>query len=72
MCAACAIAAAAGASGARSWLQAHHLSWLTPRRMRLATIALLAAGTLVSSVGLSGSTKAPHKQALHQASVRAP
>ena len=27
---------------------------------------------LVSSVGLSGSTKAPHKQALHQASVRAP
>jgi hypothetical protein len=40
--------------------------------MRLATIALLAAGTLVSSVGLSGSTKAPHRQALHQADVQAP
>jgi hypothetical protein len=45
----------AGATGVRSWLQAHHLTWLTPRRMRAATIALFAAVTLVASIGLSGS-----------------
>src|SRR5829696_6674712 len=33
MCAACAMAAMAGATGARSWLQARHDTWLTPRRM---------------------------------------
>jgi hypothetical protein len=60
MCAGCAIAAAAGASGARSWLQAQHLSWLTPRRMRNATIALFVAAFGVSSVGISGSTPPPH------------
>jgi hypothetical protein len=63
MCAACAVAAAAGASGARSWLQAKHLTWLTPRRMRLATATLLISAGIVSSVGLSGSTPAPAKAA---------
>lgn len=48
-----------GASGARAWLQAHHLTWLTPARLRAATIALFAAAALVSTVGLSGSTKPP-------------
>jgi hypothetical protein len=71
MCAACAIAAAAGASGARSWLAAHHITWLTPRRMRIATAALLASAGLVSSVGLSGSTAAPAKAPPH-AAVHAP
>jgi hypothetical protein len=53
------MAAAAGASGARAWLQAHHVTWLTPRRMKVATVALFVAATLVSSIGLSGSSKAP-------------
>jgi hypothetical protein len=52
------MAAAAGASGVRSWLQASHLTWLSPRRMRAATIALFVAATVISSVGLSGSSKA--------------
>src|SRR5437763_861078 len=56
MCGACAMAAAAGASGARAWLQAHGSTWLTPRRLRLATIALMVAAFGVSTVGLSGST----------------
>jgi hypothetical protein len=46
----------AGATGVRSWLQAHHLTWLTPRRMKAATIALFAVAALVASVGLSGSS----------------
>jgi hypothetical protein len=50
------MAAAAGATGARSWLQARHRTWLTPRRMRAATIALCVAAFAVSAIGLSGST----------------
>ena len=55
------MAAAAGASGARAWLAAHHFTWLTPRRLRMATTALLVTAGLVSTVGLSGSTAAPAK-----------
>jgi hypothetical protein len=54
------MAAAAGASGTRSWLQARHLTWLTPRRMRAATAALFVAAFGISSVGLSGSTPPGH------------
>src|SRR5437899_10003185 len=73
VCAACAIAAAAGASGARSWLQAHHMTWLTPRRMRFATAVLFVVAGLVSSVGLSGSTKAkpPPRPVAHHALAQA-
>jgi hypothetical protein len=52
------MAAIAGASGVRSWLQAHHMGWLTPKRLRIVTIALFVIATIGSSVGLSGSTKA--------------
>jgi hypothetical protein len=57
MCAACAIAAAAGASGVKAWLQAHHVTWLTEARMRVATIALVIAVLAVSSIAFSGTTK---------------
>lgn len=65
MCSACAMAAAAGASGIRSWLQAHDLMWLTPARLRGATIALFVAAFGISAIGLAGSTPprphpAPH------------
>ncbi len=59
MCVGCAMAAASAATGFRTWLQNHQLGWLTPRRMRMLTLAAMAAATLVSSVGLSGSTGAP-------------
>ena len=54
------MAAAAGASGVRSWLGARHMTWLTPKRMRTATIALFVAAFGISSIGLSGSTARPH------------
>jgi hypothetical protein len=44
--------AAAGATGIRAWLQAKGFSWLTPRRMRFATIALIGAGLIGASVGV--------------------
>jgi hypothetical protein len=56
MCAACAIAAAAGASGVRAWLQAHHLTWLSEARMRALTIVLVIAMLAVSTIGFSGSS----------------
>jgi hypothetical protein len=59
MCAGCAILAASAASGFRSWLQSHHLGWLTPKRMRSLTIAAMCAAGLVSTIGFSGSTAAP-------------
>lgn len=55
MCAGCALAAMTGATGVRAWLQAHHLTWLTPTRLRKVTIALFAVAILVASVEISGS-----------------
>jgi len=56
------MAAAAGASGTRAWLQAQHKTWLTPGRLRAGTIALFVVAFGISSVGLSGSTPAPRAQ----------
>jgi hypothetical protein len=53
------MAAMAGANGAKSWLDAHHPTWVTPRRMRAATIGIFSAGILASSVTISGSSAAP-------------
>jgi hypothetical protein len=58
MCAQCmmgATTAAAGVTGVRAWLAAKGFSWLTPRRMRFATVSLVVAGLIGASVGLSGS-----------------
>jgi hypothetical protein len=57
------MAAMAGASGTRSWLQNRHMTWLTPERIRAATIVLFVVAFVVSSVALSGSTPAPHHAA---------
>lgn len=65
------MAATAGASGVRAWLQAQHLTWLTPRLMKATTLALLLAAVAVSSVGLQGSSAAP-KPKPHAAQAPAP
>jgi len=54
------MAAMAGATGARSWLQAQHQSWLTERRMKAATAGIFVAATLGSTVALQGSTPPAH------------
>lgn len=53
------MAAASAATGFRTWLQSHHFSWLTPRRMRSLTIGAMCAAGLVSTIGFSGATPAP-------------
>ncbi len=50
------MAAATGATGVRSWLQTRHVTWLTPQRLRAATIALFVAAFGFPSITLSGST----------------
>src|SRR3954465_11437251 len=68
MCAACAMAAAAGASGVRTWLQTHHFPWLTPPRLRAAAIAVFSGAAIVSTVGLPGSPAPPsHAPSAHLA-----
>jgi hypothetical protein len=46
--------AATGATGVRAWLATRGWAWLTPKRLRRATIALLAVGLVVTAT-LSGS-----------------
>lgn len=53
------MAAASCATGFRSWLQAHNVDWLTPRRLRGLTVGAMCAAGLVSTIGVSGSTPAP-------------
>jgi hypothetical protein len=55
--------AMAGATGARSWLQARHETWLTERRMKAATAGIFVAATLGSTVALKGSTPSEHHPA---------
>lgn len=66
------MAAASAASGLRTWLQTHHMGWLTPRRMRALTIGAMCAAGLVSTVGVSGSTPPPsHRVASPPDAIRA-
>ena len=63
MCGQCAFVAVAGASGARAWLGSRRFAWLTPRRLKAATVSLIAAGVVASSVLIGGSSPAPAKPA---------
>jgi hypothetical protein len=57
MCMQCLTTAAAAvgtASGLRAWL-VERVSWMTPRRTRMVTIALLTLAVVVSGLGFSGS-----------------
>jgi hypothetical protein len=61
-----AMGAGAGATGTRAWLAHRGFRWLTPRRMRAITVALLA-GALLAASTLSGSS--PHPAAKHSAAA---
>jgi hypothetical protein len=58
MCMQCmmgAMTAGAGVTGTRAWLNAKGFSSMTPRRMRVATFALISAGLIGSAVGFHGA-----------------
>jgi hypothetical protein len=54
-CAATAAVAVGSASGIRAWLHARKPRWLTPGRMRAATIVLLTGAVLASGVVAGGT-----------------
>lgn len=61
MCVQCmmgAMTAGAGASGARAWLGRMRFSWLTPRRLRRITIALVVVALGLSTT-IAGSSPQP-------------
>jgi hypothetical protein len=62
-----AMAATAGATGARSWLGLKKFSWLTPRRLRITTIVLVCAALLASATLVSGSSRGAHQPQPHPA-----
>jgi hypothetical protein len=64
MCSVCVMAAAAGATGARTGLQALKARWLTRRRLRVLTAVPAVCAFGVASVGVSGST--PDRSARHE------
>jgi hypothetical protein len=49
-CMSYAMTAVGAAGGLRSWVASHSPSWMTPRRMRLFTAALLSVAVLASGV----------------------
>jgi hypothetical protein len=61
MCVQCAagatatVAAVGGVTGIRVWLAAKGFSWMTPHRMRVATVSMTVIGLIGASVGLSGT-----------------
>jgi hypothetical protein len=60
--------AASAATGVRSWLAASGLRWLTPHRLKMATIALIALAIVGGSLRFSGSTPPP-KSSDHSVAV---
>jgi hypothetical protein len=54
-CMAGAVTAVGAASGARAYLGTRRFRWLTPRRLRLLTVALGVAAVAASATVLSGS-----------------
>jgi hypothetical protein len=54
-CMASAMTAVGAASGTRAFIAGRGFSWLTPRRLRIFTIALMAAALLAAATLVSGT-----------------
>jgi hypothetical protein len=63
-CMATAMTAGAAATGGRAWLATHTPSWMTPRRLKGATAAILAIGVIASGTHVApNSTHTPEPSA---------
>ena len=54
-CMASAMTFGAAASGTRSFIAAKHFRWVTPRRLRAITVALIAGALVASALFVGGS-----------------
>lgn len=57
-----AMTAGSAATGTRSWLATRRWSWLTPRRLRRATVGLLGCALATSALLVGGSSSASSTQ----------
>lgn len=62
-CMASAMTAGAAATGMRAFVASHKPPWMTARRLKLTTCALLAIGVLASGSHLAPNGSAPAKAA---------
>jgi hypothetical protein len=69
-CMASAMTAGAAATGMRAWIATHQPRWMTARRLKLTTAAILAIGVLISGSHLSPSAPAPAKASTGEAVAR--
>jgi hypothetical protein len=60
-----AMTAGATVTGTRAFIAAKHFSWVTPRRLKAITIALIVAGLVVSSLFVSGTSQKQPAKASH-------
>lgn len=62
------------ASGVRAWLATRSWGWLTPRRLRAATIGLMSAALAGASLGIGGASAPPEhfRPAAHAPAVPSP
>lgn len=64
------MAAAAGVTGLRSWLQTRRWTWLSPVVLRRITIAACVVGLLAATVTLNGSSASANRSERPAAAVR--
>jgi hypothetical protein len=69
-CMATAMTTGAAATGMRAWIAAHQPHWMTPRRLKITTAAILTAGVLAAGSHISPApapaAKAANTPALSQ------
>lgn len=68
-CMATAMTAGAAATGMRAWIASHTPHWMTPRRLKIATAAILAVGVLAAGSHMT-STPSPAKAQSGEAVAR--
>jgi hypothetical protein len=52
-CMATAMFSGAAATGMRAWIAAHAPSWMTPRRLKLCTAAILVVGVVAAGANIA-------------------
>jgi hypothetical protein len=62
-CMATAMTTGAAASGMRAWIATHQPRWMTPKRLKLATAAILTVGVIASGSHLAPNAPLPAKAA---------
>ena len=58
-CMASAMTAGAAVTGMRAWIASHSPHWMTPRRLKLTTAAILCLGVLAAGSHISPATQTP-------------